>query len=103
MATVALSKETKRRVRILFHGKDAIVATTLLTNECGSNLPFCENWGPLELERLRFAALKISDGTLDRLRQAIELAQTDWRDLLMAAGFGEDVKAHENWLPQRLE
>lgn len=98
MATVLLSHETKRRLNLLFHGKVAVVAADLLLNQCGSNLTFCENHGPVELERVRFAALKLSDGRLDRLLEAIELAQADWRDLLMAAGFGEDVKAHERWL-----
>ncbi len=98
MADVPLSHETKRRLELLFNGPDAGVAADLLMNECGSNLPFCENAGPLELERLRFAALKLSDGHLDRLLEAIELAKQDWRDLLMAAGFGKDVKAHERWL-----
>src|ERR1700681_4419109 len=98
METVPLSQETKRRVELLYHGEDAVFAADLLMNECGSNLPFCENEGPLELERLRFAALKLSKGNLDRLLEAIELAKRDWRDLLMAAGFGEDVNAHERWL-----
>ena len=98
MAAVPLSQETKWRLELLFDAEEAVVAADLLTNECGSNLPFCENCSPLELERIRFAALKCSVGHLDRLLEAIELAQQDWRDLLMAAGFGEDVKAHRRWL-----
>ena len=39
-------------------------------------------------ERVRLAALKLSDGSLDNLYDAIAVAQTDYRDLLMAAGFG---------------
>ncbi len=38
-------------------------------------------------------------GQLDKLEEAIKLAQIDWRDLLMAAGFGHDVEAHLKWLP----
>jgi hypothetical protein len=103
MATVPLSHETIRRLELLFHGEDAVVAADLLTNECGSNLPGFENCNPLELERFRFAALKFSDGNLDRLLQAIELAQQDWRDRLMAAGFGRDARAHVGWMPQKLD
>jgi hypothetical protein len=40
---------------------------------------------------------------LDALIQAIELAQTDWRDLLVAAGFAVDVHAHELWLEDAQE
>jgi hypothetical protein len=101
IGTVPLSSETERRVDILFDGEDAVIATRLLTNECGRNLPFCENDGPLELERLRFAALKISAGSLERLQEAVELAKQDWRDLLVSADFANDVHAHREWIPQK--
>ena len=52
-----------------------------------------------QLERLRYAAMKLSRGTLGGLRQAIELVKTDWRDLLMGAGFGEDTTEHQRWRP----
>ncbi len=52
-----------------------------------------------DLERCHFAALRLSNGNLEALVEAIELAQTDYRDLLMAADFGKDVLAHLNWLP----
>lgn len=71
----------------------------MLVDECGSNLPFLQNLDMFGLERFRFAALKMSAGDLDRLREAISVAQQDWRDLLMAAGFGQDLTAHERWLP----
>ncbi|MDH3282227.1 MAG: hypothetical protein OEQ18_14015, partial [Gammaproteobacteria bacterium] len=60
---------------------------------------FCENGDKYKMERLRFAVLKLSEGEIDRLVQAIELAQVDWRDLLMAAGFGQDIEAHNQWNP----
>ncbi len=76
----------------------------LLVSECGMNLP-CINqgadWNTL-LSRIRLAALKISDGQSDKLLEAVQLAQTDWRDLLMAADFGRDVHAHEVWAEQQL-
>ncbi len=51
------------------------------------------------LERLRFAALKLGGGRLADLYDAVDLANTDWRDLLVAAGFAEDVEAHKSWFP----
>jgi hypothetical protein len=36
---------------------------------------------------------------MDKLIKVIELAQVDRRDLLMAAGFGEDTEAHKHWNP----
>ncbi|HEV2199940.1 MAG TPA: hypothetical protein VGR73_08965 [Bryobacteraceae bacterium] len=53
-----------------------------------------------EAERVRFAALKFSDGELEMLESAVKLAQTDWRDLLVATGFANDVGAHRKWEPK---
>ena len=50
------------------------------------------------LERVRLAALKCSDGDLAKLDAAIALANRDFRDLLMAAGFS-DPTAHLDWRP----
>lgn len=51
-----------------------------------------------EALRLKCAALKLSGGSLNRLDAAIGLSRQDWRDLLVAAGFEHDLKAHETWL-----
>jgi hypothetical protein len=53
------------------------------------------------VERIRFAALKLSEGSIARLKQAVLLANTDWRDLLVFAGFGGDPSAHKSWIPER--
>ena len=104
MSGVPLSDPTRLRLEILFPvDDDRRRATAMLVNECGSNLPFCEDYSPVQLERLRFAALKLSGGDLNRLREAVELAKIDWRDLLMAAGFGNNIRAHERWVPKRPE
>jgi hypothetical protein len=49
------------------------------------------------MERIWLAALKLSGGDIGRLDNAVLLAQTDWRDLLVAAGFGSDSSAHFPW------
>jgi hypothetical protein len=48
-------------------------------------------------ERIRAAIILLADGDLTRFRQAVELAKTDWRDLLVAAEL-----AHADW-PIRLD
>ena len=75
----------------------------MLEVQCARNLPSCANADAKSLERLRFAALKFSRGELKRLSHAIQEAQTDWRDLLMAADFGLDVDAHRIWLQELRE
>lgn len=94
-----LSDATWERLRRLFPPQQQEEAARLLADECGNNLPFCEDLGPVGLERIRFAVLKLSGGNIEELRTAIKDAQTDWRDVLMGAGFGESVTAHESWRP----
>jgi hypothetical protein len=96
---VPLSPATWARVEILFGPKRRDAARELLENECADNLPSCEKSDMLALERVRFAVLKLSAGNLEQLRREIAAAKLDWRDTLMAAGFGSDVTAHEGWHP----
>jgi len=95
-----LSPETLRRVDILFPPEDRERAKALLYEQCGANLPSLGKADMYQLERFRFAALKYSDGNLLMLESAVELAQLDWRDLLMATGFANDVEAHRRWEPK---
>lgn len=48
------------------------------------------------IERIQAAVVLIADGDVQRLLRAMEMAQDDWRDVLVAAGL-----AHEGW-PERL-
>jgi hypothetical protein len=100
---VELSPRTKHHVTALFGSSDCAEAERLLASECAENLPLVRNPTPSGLERLRFAAIRLSGGSLPRLRDAIELAKTDWRDLLVASDFAHDVGAPERWQPRRLE
>ena len=99
MPRAQLSPETQRRLDALFVGAARQTAADLLITRCGTNLPFCEESDARGLERIRFAALKLSNGDLGELRRAVEIAQIDWRDVLVAAGFAHDVRAHEVWFP----
>jgi hypothetical protein len=90
-----------RRVKLLFAPQDQAEAARLLATRCATNLPFLEDYTPSELDRFRYAALKLSQGDLGRLRWAIRMAQTDWRDLLVTAGFGDDASIHRRWLPEQ--
>ncbi len=92
-----LSPLTWELVQKVFPPDYAETAGLMLVAECGQNLPFCENSDEHQLERLRFAALKISQGDLDRLQEAIDEAKHDWRDELIWAGFAERLDAHLRW------
>lgn len=99
MHGVALSDETRQRLNATFPVEVREEAEALLVEECGANLPFQQNASSDDLERIRFAALKLSRGTIDGLRDAVQEAQDDWRDLLVAADFAEDIHAHRKWTP----
>lgn len=96
---VPLSPGTWARVEMLFAPQWRDSARALLERECADNLPSCERMDMFGLERVRFAVLKLSDGNLEKLRREIEEAKKDWRDSLMAADFGLELKAYEQWWP----
>ena len=95
---VTITEETRRRIELLFQPSDRGSVVALLERECSTNLPNLENCEAHELERIHFAALKLCNGDLDKLIEAIRLAQKDWRDLLFAAGF-EGIGTHAKWIP----
>ena len=68
-----------------------------MQEDCGAALPGTDNAPAEFFERVRCAALRLSEGRVDKLYDAIALAQTDWRDLLVAAGFAEHTQAHKDW------
>jgi hypothetical protein len=85
------------RIRQLFPPELHDTVATILETEFGNNLPFLENADSAGLDRYRFAALQLSHGDLKRLREAVDLAKIDWRDLLMAASDDE----HRGPIPLR--
>jgi hypothetical protein len=95
---VKLSEATWEKVRQLFPAEQQQKIADLITTECGNNLPFCEDLDEEQLDRIRFAVLKLSNGNLPELRRAVDLAKVDWRDVLMAAGFSHSATAHTEWL-----
>src|SRR4026208_312164 len=95
--TPPLSPRTQQLVAGIFALQDRAEASQWLEQNCGNNLPFCHDHDEYQMERLRFAAIKLSQGNIQTLLQAIDAACMDWRDLLVAAGFGHDVMAHEAW------
>lgn len=102
MHAVPLSPRTLALVTAVFGADDRARARTLLEEQCGANLPGLEGLDPLQLERFRYAVIRISEGRLAALDKAIALAKTDWRDLLMEADFGHDLRAHERWCSEVL-
>ena len=82
-------------ITALFAPEDRETITEVLTEECNAERPYTSSEDLVE--RVQLAVLKISNGKVDKLLPAAELAQLDWRDALMAAGFGNDLEAHLKW------
>jgi hypothetical protein len=95
---IEISSDTKRRIRALFPKDDWNRVEQMLLTKCGDNLPLVDSTYVDLAERIRFAVLKLSAGSISELEQRIALAALDWRDTLMAAEFG-DVTAHKFWMP----
>ena len=90
---MSVSEETLSRINRLFPEQDVPRVTESLTT-------LFDDTDRQELnERIHFAILKYSDGDYDRLLEAIDLANLDWRDLLVAVDFADDPKIHFFWKP----
>ncbi|GAA6136255.1 hypothetical protein NBRC116583_00020 [Arenicella sp. 4NH20-0111] len=94
-----LTNTTLSAVETLFLAEECDEVKELLLADCSNNVPGCSRWEQEHLERLWLSVLKLSAGNLEKLYSSISLAQTDYRDLFMSAGFGHDALAHKKWKP----
>lgn len=97
-----LSPEIQKRVDTMYPAEKSEEVSRLLAEECGRNIfgSQIDESGLAAFERLCFAALKVSNGDVDLLKKAIDVAKEDYRDLIGAAGFAWSTTAHKNWLPR---
>ena len=86
MSRVELTENTLRLVQRIFPPEHPGAVIESLEARCGPSLPLWHAPTPQGLERIRFAVLKLSSGSLAQFERAIELANADWRDVLVAAG-----------------
>jgi len=82
----------------LFVPAEREIITELLIEEC--NAKHLRTTSADALERIQLAVIKISEGDVDKFLAAARTAQMDWRDVLVMAGFGYDLKAHLKWVEQ---
>lgn len=85
-------------IESLFTPNERKTITNMMIDECNAEKIY--NSSEAEVERIQLAVLKLSDGDADKFLAAVELAQIDWRDVLGAAGFGEDLEAHSKWVDE---
>jgi hypothetical protein len=96
---IELSSRTRDCLHAVFPPKDFAEAEGLISEDCAESIPLWRDQTPAGLERIRLAVIRLSNGELASLRSAIREANTDWRDVLVAAGFANDIDAHRHWTP----
>lgn len=101
-AAIPLTPDTERLVQVVFAKEHQTSVIALLQTGCGAGVHFGPNPTPESMERLRFAVLKLSEGSMEKLTRALQVANVDWRDVLVAAGFGHDVLIHRRWFAERV-
>ncbi len=93
----ALSTRTELLIEHAYAPEAQASVRTLLERDFSAEALGCSGWSVEEMERVWFAALKLGVDSNFALEAAVRLGRTDLRDLLMAAGFGEDLHAHLRW------
>ena len=81
-----LSPNAAKAVEKLFFAEQRQEVVRLLTEKCADNLPNCKDQDEYGLEDRRFQVLKLSGENIDKLHDAIRMANEDWRDVMLAAG-----------------
>ena len=98
---IPLSAGTLARAERLFSGDALAQVVRVLEDEVAERLPLLGHVAtPETMERLRYAVLKLSEGELGKFEEAVRVVKEDWRDTLVAAGFGHRVEEHTHWWPE---
>ncbi len=77
----------------------------LLSRRCSSNLPGVGDspeWGEL-IDRVQLAAIRGSAWNIEKIGKAVSLANIDWRDVLVGAGFANSLSAHKTWQQRAIQ
>ena len=90
---IKLSEFTRDRLNATFASSERERVAHFLEEQCGDTLPLVDSSYTQLAERIRCAVLKRSGGDFEQLVRWVDAAKTDWRDVLLAADYG-DVDAH---------
>ena len=102
MQFVGTSPDTRRLIERVFSSEHWIAVQGLLAEKCATNLPLLGDAPHEIIERIQFAVIKLCNGKFEELERHIAIANIDWRDTLVAAGFGHSIQAHRHWFDERM-
>jgi replicative DNA helicase len=91
-----ITGRTEKIAHSLFSRAQAIELCEILRSRCSGKDVHSAHFSAEEMERIHLSVLKLVGENAMDVESAIRLAQTDWRDLLMTADFGE-IEAHDRW------
>jgi len=85
-----LSGEILEKIRSVFPSEQIEEVARILITQCGQNLPFMEKADQFNqnLRRVRLSVLGLCKGDMHKLRELVEDAKRDWRDVIVAGGYG---------------
>lgn len=99
MDPVPLTPALRAKVATLFPDRASEIEARLLA-DCGAELPMIDKQGIHGIQRVRCAVLKLSQGLPEKFDYALDRANGDWRDVLVWAGFGNNLNTHLDWLDE---
>lgn len=99
--SIPLSKKTLKILNILPVGTDRDKLAARLQEEISDNIPAWNHYTPEGLERIRFSVIRLICEQPESEETVFATARTDWRDLLMSAGFGQSPLEHEKWYKEQ--
>lgn len=94
---IHLSSRCERVATHLFDASRCTHIRNRLISEASDNIPFHENSDSAEMDRIRFAIMKLVSMPNADEDVVFALAKQDWRDLFVAAGFGYSADEHNQW------
>lgn len=98
-----LSPNAAKAVEKLFFAEQRQEVVRLLTEKCADNLPNCKDQDEYGLEDRRFQVLKLSGGNIDKLHDAIRMANEDWRDVMLGSRIGNSLQTETSWRGTRTQ
>ncbi|MGI9242106.1 MAG: hypothetical protein ACR2RV_15010 [Verrucomicrobiales bacterium] len=94
---IPLSDDTKRAAEILLDSDTRHRIEKRLVTETSEEIPMWHDFSPEGMERIRFSVIKLIAQNPEDENIAFNHAKMDWRDLFVAAGFGDSATEHERW------
>ena len=93
-----LVSDKSRAIAEKFFSKESATVIAQLQGYCEYLSEFfSEESQPETYERFCLAILKTAKTSKEKLNKAIELGKSDYRDLLVSAGFGNSLTVHNEW------